>query len=319
MTDPLETLLGETASIRADMELQREKYARIFLMGAPMGFAATCAIAAMHTDHGTFPWPIVSIITSFIVVIGFQIANTIYRKKTKAAFLDRIAASLGLQYDRRGFFTPDSVRHHKILPPSDSEEVEDGFSGTINGVPVTFEEMRLIDHHQNEKGETQDIDVFWGLVIRIGIGKQLEAHTVVLPRNALQTFFRTAFSKFEPVKLVSPKFEALFDVMSTSQVEARYVLDPAFMERFMEAGQLLGAKWTEASFHGSEIAFAVQRNKPMFEIGWLFSPLTEKSLQAVVDEIKAVISLIDVLKLNPHTGLGAPLPSRPSPLPPGEG
>lgn len=310
MTDPLETLLGETASIRADMELQREKYARIFLMGAPMGFAATCAIAAMHTDHGTFPWPIVSIVTLFIVVIGFQIANALYRKKTKAAFLERIAASLGLEYHRRGFFTPDSVRHHKILPPSDSEHVEDGFSGTINGVSVMFEEMRLTDHVQSDKNETREIDVFWGVVIRIGIGKKLEAHTVVLPRNALQTFFRTAFSKFEPVKLVSPKFEAQFDVMSTSQVEARYVLDPAFMERFMEAGRLLGAKWTEASFQGNEIVFAVQRNKPMFEIGWLFKPLTEQSLQHVADELKVVIGLIDALKLNPHTGLGAPLPGR---------
>ena len=314
MTDPLQTVITETASLRAEMESRRERYLRLFLMGAPMSFAIICAIAAINTNQGVFPWAVVLVVTAVIVMIGFQIVNGFYRYQTKRAFLEKIAAEIGLEYHKNGVFPVRDIEHHKILPIYDVHRVEDGFQGVIHGVSVAFEEIILSDRvsHQKPNGthEEREEMVFWGLAIKIGIGKKLEAHTVVLPRNAALTFFRTAFSSFEKVRLVSPKFEEMFDVMSTSQVEARYVLDPAFMERFMEAGKMLGSKWMEASFKGSEIAFAVQRYKPMFEIGWVFKPLTEQTLENVANELKAVISLIDVLKLNPHTGLGAALPGR---------
>ncbi len=308
--DPLQTLMTETAILRDEMESRREVYLRIFVMGAPMSFAAICAIAAMNTEQGVFPWPIVLILTLAVVVIGFQIANGLYRAQTKATFLNKIAAAMDLHYGRHGVFPLEDITHHKIIPPHDRQQIEDGFSGTINGVEIAFEEVILSDRIRTQDNQERDEISFWGLLIKIRIGKTLDAHTVVLPRNAAITFFRTMFSSFERVKLVSPKFEEIFDVMSTSQVESRYVLDPAFMERFMEAGNLLGSRWIEASFHGQEIALAVQRNRPMFEIGWLFKPLTDKSLEGVIAELKVVIGLIEVLKLNPYTGLGAALPRR---------
>lgn len=315
MDNPIiQTILDETTALRADLESRRERYFRLYIMGVPMAFAATCAIAAMHTDEGTFPWAIVGMITFAITFIGFHIANGLYRHSTKRIFLERIASALGLEYRKKGSFTVPDIEHHKIIPPHDTAYTEDGFSGRINNVSVAFQEIRLTDsvpeRQSDGRYEDREQDVFWGLVIRIGIAKKLEAHTVVLPRNGAMTFLRTAFSAFERVKLASPKFEKMFDVMSTSQLESRYILDPAFMERFMDAGTLLGAKWMEASFKGSEIAFAVQRNKPMFEIGWFFKPLTEKMLVDVTNEIRTVIDLVSVLKLNPYTGLGAALPSR---------
>ncbi|HEY8189136.1 MAG TPA: DUF3137 domain-containing protein [Micavibrio sp.] len=309
MTNTIQILLDETESVRAELEARREVYLRVFLMGAPMSFAAICAIAAINTQEGIFPWAAVGIMTLAAVVIGFQILNGLYRTQTKSAFLNKIAAALGLSYHRLGVFSLGEIQAHKILPFHDVQKIEDGFSGSINGVDVAFEEVALADRVRSENQEREEIS-FWGLVIRIRIGKVLDAHTVVLPRSATQTFFRTMFSSFERVKLVSPKFEEAYDVMSTSQVEARYILDPAFMERFIEAGKLLGSRGTQASFRDREIAFAVQRNRPMFEIGWLFRPLTGKSLEGVVDELKAVIALIDALRLNPYHGLGASLPPR---------
>jgi hypothetical protein len=309
MKDAIQTLLDETESVRAELESRREIYLRIFLMGAPMSFASICAVAAIHTREGVFPWAAVWVMTLAVVVIGFQILNGLYRVQTKSAFLNKIAAALGLSYHRHGIFPLGEIQAHKILPFYDTQKIEDGFAGSINGVDVAFEEVALADRVRTENQEREEIS-FWGLVIRIRIGKVLDAHTVVLPRSATQTFFRTVFSSFERVKLVSPKFEDAYDVLSTSQVEARYILDPAFMERFIEAGKLLGSRGIQASFRDQEIAFAVQRNRPMFEIGWLFSPLTGKSLDGVIDELKAVIALIDVLRLNPYNGLGASLPSR---------
>ena len=56
-SDPLQSLIVETATLREEMESRRERYFRLFLMGAPMSFAIICAIAAMrfhfHSRHIT--------------------------------------------------------------------------------------------------------------------------------------------------------------------------------------------------------------------------------------------------------------------------
>lgn len=308
MTDAVQQIIDETATLCADLENTRQRYFRLFVMAVPMSFAFICAFAALNTDHGVFAWLPVLIFSLMAGVLEFQIFNTLYRKQTKDAFLSRLAAALHLRYNKNGVFPLEDMAPHKIIPPHDVRHIEDGFAGEINGVPIAFQEIRLSDHRRDERNQVQEDQVFWGLVIRIGIGKTLDAHTVVLPRNTTLTFFRRLFSAFEPVRLVSPEFSARFDVLSTDQVEARYVLDPAFMERVLAAGEMLGTKWLEVSFLGQEIAFAVQRNKPMFEIGSLLRGLTAENLQAVVDELTLLVGLIETLKLNPHTGLGAARP-----------
>lgn len=312
MPDPIQTIIEQSSDILSGLEDKRQRTLQLYTMGVPMGFAMICAIAAMVAGGGEFPWVMVVFITVLSALVAFQILNGLYRRQTKNAFLTHIAAALGLSYNKNGMFPTDDFNRHRILPPADRIHVEDGFSGAINGVQVVFQEATLteITPAQNRDEQDRETTVFWGLLLKIRIGKVLTGHTVVLPRNALQVFFRTAFSKFEKVNLVSPVFDDHFTAMSTDQVEARYVLDPAFIERFIDAGALLGSKWIEASFMDQEIAFAIQRNKPMFEIGWLGQPLTGAALEKVAAELRAVVQLVDVLKLNPHTGLGASIRPR---------
>lgn len=305
--DPVQTLLDETKSICAELEAKRERYYQIFLMIAPMSFALICAIAAMKTHEGVFPWTIVWILTALTVVVEFQISNHLYRKRTKAALLHKIAGALGLEFSSKGCFPLESVLKHGILPPYDIEHIEDGFHGRINGVDLGFQEVVLSSRVRDNEDKVRYEQGFWGLVLRLKIAKTLNAHTVVLPRRKMANFFRRQFTPFQPVNLVSPEFEKRFDVLSTDQVEARYVLDPAFMERMMAAAALIGTKDVEISFLGDEIAFAIEHFKPMFEIGWLFRSLTAETLAGTANELQCVLQIVEALKLNPYTGLGAPL------------
>lgn len=311
MPDPVQQVIAETAELSADLEVKRESFFRIYLMLAPMSFALICAIAAMNTDHGTFAWLPVLIFTLMAAVIEFQVINQLYRRKTKDAFLNRLAESLHLQYSKTGLFPLDDIAAHGILPPYDTHHIEDGFAGRINGVDLAFQEVvlssRVRDHDNNKiRYETG----FWGIVLRIRIGKVLNAHTVILPRRAMANFLRRQFTPFKPANMVSPAFEKRFEVMTTDQVEARYILDPAFMERVMAATDLLSTKDVEISFLGQEMVFAIEHFKPMFEIGALWTRLTPAQLQAVADELNLLTSLITILKLNPYTGLGATLPPK---------
>jgi hypothetical protein len=305
--DPVQTLLEETKSICAELETKRERYYQIFLMIAPMSFALICAIAAMKTHEGVFPWVIVWVLTALAVLVEFQISNHLYRKRTKAALLHKIAGALNLQFSPKGCFPLDAVQKHGILPPYDVEHIEDGFHGTINGIDLGFQEVLLTSRVRDNEDKIRYEQSFWGLVLRLKIAKILTAHTVILPRRKMANFFRRQFTPFQPVNLVSPTFEKRFDVLSTDQIEARYVLDPAFMERMMEAAALIDTKDVEISFLGDEIAFAIEHSRPMFEIGWLFRPLKPETLTDTANELQCVLQLVEALKLNPYTGLGASL------------
>ena len=61
-----------------------------------------------------------------------------------------------------------------------------------------------------------------------GFQKDFQGHTTVL-RNSL---FKLSFSGSR-VKLENPDFEKTFDVYSTDQIEARYLLSPSMMERLL--------------------------------------------------------------------------------------
>jgi hypothetical protein len=308
--DPALTLLEETKAICAELEVRRERYYRMFLMIAPMSFALICAIAAMNTQQGVFPWVAVWIFTALAVIVEFQLSNHLYRKHTKAALLHKIAEALGLQFSPTGCFPLDSITKHGILPPHDVEHIEDGFHGSVNGIDLGFQEIRLMSRVRDTDDKIRYEQSFWGLVLRLKIAKTLSAHTVVLPRRKMANFFRRQFTPFQPISLVSPQFEKRFEVLSTDQVESRYILDPAFMERMMEAAALIGTKDVEISFLGDEMAFAIEHARPMFEIGWLFKPLKPETLTDTVNELQCVLHIVAALKLNPYTGLGAKLANR---------
>ncbi len=306
MTDPVQRIMDDTAALTADLETKRESYFRIYSMLAPMSFALICAIAAMNTDHGNFAWLPVLIFTLMAVVIEFQIINLLYRRKTKDAFLNRLAQALGLQYSKTGAFPLDEIAAHGVLPPYDTQHIEDGFVGQVNGVTMAFQEVVLSSRVRDQDNKVRYETGFWGILLRIRIGKVLNAHTIILPRRTVANFLRRQFTTYKPANMVSPAFEKRFEVMTTDQVESRYILDPAFMERVMDATALLSTKDVEISFLGQEMLFAIEHFKPMFEIGSIIKPLTGDQLKAVTNELQILIGLIDTLKLNPYTGLGAP-------------
>lgn len=303
-TDSLtNALLRETTRLAHALEGLRRYYVRWLI-------ALVLAVASLVTGTVFQLKPAVSY--EFVIIFVSlalslflaQILNMKYRKRGKELFVQGMAQSAGLTYAPEGVFTLREVMHHKILPGYDTSAVEDGFEGTVHGVPVAFQEARLSDLQPvaGPRNSKREYTSFWGMLIRIRLRKRLESHTVVIPRSALQTFFRTALSTFEPVR-VPPKFEKLYNVMSTDQIEARVILDPAFMERFMEAAAIMRAQWMEVSFRESEIFFAVQRNRPLFEVGHIWQPVTPPYLRKLADHIDAVDRMIEALKLNRQVGL----------------
>lgn len=111
-------------------------------------------------------------------------------------------------------------------------------------------------------------------------------------------------SAMTELKLEDPEFNKHYRAYSTDQVEGRYLITPAFMERFKHIQTAFGAKGAKCAFYDSHILFALSSNKNLFEIGGLFHSLKDpKQMEEFFNELTSIMRLIDRFKLTEHTGL----------------
>ncbi len=106
------------------------------------------------------------------------------------------------------------------------------------------------------------------------------------------------------IKLEDPEFNKKYKAYSSDEVEGRYLITPAFMERFKNLQTSFGARRTKCSFYGNSLMFAISTGKNLFEIGNLFTPLNSpKQLEKFFNELISILALIDYFKLDEKTGL----------------
>lgn len=106
------------------------------------------------------------------------------------------------------------------------------------------------------------------------------------------------------VILEDPEFNKKYDVSSSDQIEGRYLVTTAFMERFKTLHTAFGSNKAKCAFFDNKVMFAVSTNKNLFEIGDIFHPLTDmKHINDFMKEISAIYEIIDYFKLAEKTGL----------------
>ncbi len=102
--------------------------------------------------------------------------------------------------------------------------------------------------------------------------------------------------KMQEVALEDVMFDKHWQVESTDQIEARYVLTPAFMERMLVVKRRFKGNKIEFSFWNNKVLIAVHTGKDMFETTSLFTPaLDYRKVREVVYQFYSVFSVADVL------------------------
>ena len=103
------------------------------------------------------------------------------------------------------------------------------------------------------------------------------------------------------VKLEDPEFSRRYNVYSSDQVEARYLLTTAFMERFNNIETAFGTKKIKCSFYNDRLMFAISTRKDLFEVGNLFCSLSNpKQMRNFFNELASILALVDYFKLDWH-------------------
>lgn len=106
------------------------------------------------------------------------------------------------------------------------------------------------------------------------------------------------------IKLEDTVFDKKYRAYSSDEVEGRYLITTAFMERFKNIQTVFGTKLVKCSFFNEYLMFSILSLKNHFEIGNLFISLDNpKQFERLFNEIISIYLLIDYFKLDEKTGL----------------
>ena len=143
------------------------------------------------------------------------------------------------------------------------------------------------------------VTLFRGITIIFNMNKNFKSHTIVK-----SSLFAPKLDYLKRTKLEDEEFNRKFHVYTNDEVDARYLLTPAFMERLKNIEVAFRAKDITAAFYEDRLVIALSTNKDLFSIGSLAKPVTDsKPYFQMFEEILSIIQLIDHFKLNQKIGL----------------
>lgn len=224
-----------------------------------------------------------------------------FEGRCKAEVLSRLAEAIGLTYTARNFGPPgfDEARNLDLLPAFDRFTFEDLFSGVRRGCAFDLYEGHLEEQSNDRKNTWRT--VFRGQIIRVAFPKTFLGTTVV-NRQGQRRWKREGFKR---VGLESSEFERAFEVFGTDQVEARYLVHPAFMARLIDLEAHSAAAQLRCAFDGGALTIVIE-GRDMFEMVDVMKPLPNRELtRQGVAEIQTLFDLMDTVMDPPRPAWGA--------------
>jgi hypothetical protein len=300
----------------ASLEAERKSSVTQFIAWGIGGMALGLAVAAYFVmDGGDYFFLLIGLV--FGVVAGMLIGGRRLerlRKSVKSELNTKIAEVCQLRYALKPAAPArfETFRGYGLVPSYTRCAFEDHFAGERRGCDFELYEAHLEQRRRSGK-TTHYVTVFRGVLIRITFPRKVEGVTIITRDigifNGLEALGRSFGSKkLERIGLVDPAFEKAFEVYGTDQVLARYMLDPAFMERLLRLETALKGKNVRAAFdeHSGqgELLIAAETGN-LFEAGSMFKPLADEArVKTVVTELSLVTEIIENLVKAPELGEG---------------
>ena len=184
-----------------------------------------------------------------------------------------------------------------IFPCKENENIvhayTDMFQGHCKDVKLEFSQAMYSSNDFN----------FEGGIIRAKMNKSFSGKTVLRPKKV--SCADLIALGLERVILEDPEFNKKFNVYSTDQVEARYLLTPSFMEKLKNISiQFTETNKTFCSLCNDYIYIATGAKGGMFALFGLTKRTdNRKNFRKMFGQIVSVIDLVEYLKLNIRTGL----------------
>ena len=178
----------------------------------------------------------------------------------------------------------------------DRYSCEDHIAGCLDRTAFSCSEIHAEEKRvtRDSKGRTRThwVTIFRGFFFIADFHKDFRGQTVV---------HRNSWIKFDfsnrRVKLENPAFEKRFDVYSTDQVEARYLLTPSMMEKLVALDDKFPGKIT-LSFTGSKVIVAIPDAMDHFETSIWKHQVQNDDIRREFSTLAALLGIVDDLNLN---------------------
>lgn len=236
----------------------------------------------------------------FFGLIVYPLMQKGFEHKLKERILPVLMKAFGnFQWSTMDTIDTSEIVTSRLFSGFEHRDSDDNFIGTYNNMPIAISETELYYYTSGSRGNRQKHTTFKGVIITIGVGKNFTGHTIIRVKGLFG-----ARRTYEEVKLEDPEFDKKFFVDSNDQVEARFLITPAFMERFKRISNAFGAKHAECSFKDGKVMIALATMKDLFKLGSLNTPLTDtKPYEVFLNEILSILEMIDHLKVTQKIGL----------------
>lgn len=286
-----------------ELEKERQMLVRNFAMymvGAVV--LALPLLAYVHPIAGIAP--IVIAFIAYYVKYGRVIAEKKNRFKREVIGKTVTFIHEGLSYDHTRCIDQSTYFKSKLYLDNISRyNGDDLVSGVVDKTAIRFCELHTQQVRKSGKSTTV-VTIFRGLFFIADFNKKFIGETFVLPDTAESTFgsLGTFFQKMNMsrpklVKLEDIEFEKAFAVYGTDQIEARYILSTALMQRIMEFKKKTG-KQISLSFIDSHVYIGIPVAKDLFEAP-MFSNMVNYTLIAEYYLYLALcIGIVEDLDLN---------------------
>lgn len=235
-----------------------------------------------------------------------------YRKAYKREINNAIVKhfSPGLRYDEDdGISQREFVASHLFGVPPDRYTTGDLVSGVYGKTQLRFARVHAEQKHteSTKKGtRTHYTTIFRGILLIADFNKHFRGRTCARTDVAekLMGNFGRVFQKFsvslssdQLVQLENPEFEKEFAVYTSDQVEARYILTPALMERMLDLKRRCGNE-TQFSFCGSSVVVAITNSADLFDPDFSRPATNAAQLADICDRYAFFLGIIEDLDLN---------------------
>lgn len=139
---------------------------------------------------------------------------------------------------------------------------------------------------------------FRGLVVELEMNKKFNGHTFFLDSSFNSKTIKINRKKFESVVLESVGFMKKYNVFSTDQIEARYILTTALIDELEHLKFAFRAKYIRGCFIDNKFILAIHTGKDMFAMGSDFKKSSLKTFQDLFDEIVSILKITNQLSLD---------------------
>lgn len=295
------------------LEEERKKVLKQLVITLAIGLVGGICGASIYSLHAAavlYIIPAAAIIYALICYAKYNKLKEAYSLNFKKRIVQRIVDFIqpGLTYDYDKHVSQELFTNSDIFRTQvDSYVGDDCVTGTIDKTDFTFSELHAQHrevYYNNGRREERWVNIFKGIFFVADFNKHFNGRTFVLPDKA-ENFLGGVFKfvqkltvgRGQLVKLENVPFEKEFVVYSDDQIEARYILSPALMERILRFKQEANANIL-LSFVNSCMYLAIPLSMDLFEAKIFSSGTKLEYLASYHQYMNLAINIIEDLNLN---------------------